>query len=417
MRRRNFLAGLVAVPASAASGGSPRRRILLRSSWQTANIGDIGHTPGVLHLLEEQLPGAEVWLWPKDVSGGVDAMLRRRFPMLRILGDEGEVDEAFERCDLMLHGSGPTLVAEAELRRWRERTGKPYGVFGITLNRRESTSTRRMAGERFERFMETLNGAAFVFLRDGVSLEVVREAGCESPVVEFGPDGAFAADVRDDRAAERFLARHGLEAGRFLCCIPRLRYTPYWRIAEPPREPDPDKHARNEAMKERDHAPLREAIARVVGETGMKVLLCPEDRTQMAVGREMIFDKLPAAVRERVVWREDYWLTDEALSTYVRSAGLFGHEMHSPIMAVGNGVPAIVCRWAEQSSKGFMWRDIGLGEWLFDMDEAADRERLPEAVLALARDPEAAREKAAAARRRVAERQRRMVEVLAAALG
>ena len=27
-------------------------------------------------------------------------------------------------------------------------------------------------------------------------------------------------------------------------------------------------------------------------------------------------------------------------------------------------VPAIVGRFAEQTSKGFMWRDIGLGEWL-----------------------------------------------------
>ena len=81
----------------------------------------------------------------------------------------------------------------------------------------------------------------------------------------------------------------------------------------------------------------------------------------MAVGREMFWDKLPAEVKQRVVWRERFWLTDEALSTYVRSAGLFGSEMHSPIMAVGNGIPAIVCRFEEQTSKGFMWRDIGLG--------------------------------------------------------
>jgi hypothetical protein len=33
---------------------------------------------------------------------------------------------------------------------------------------------------------------------------------------------------------------------------------------------------------------------------------------------------------------------------------LFGLEMHSPIMAIGNGIPAIVGRFAEQTSKGFM---------------------------------------------------------------
>src|SRR6478672_5119749 len=115
----------------------------------------------------------------------------------------------------------------------------------------------------------------------------------------------------------------------------------------------------------------------------MKVLLCPEDKTQMAIGKEMIMDKLPDDVKKRVVWRENYWLTDEALSTYVRSAGLFGNEMHSPIMCIGNGVPAIVCRFEEQTSKGYMWRDIGLGEWLFDMDNTDDVSRIVPTVLAM----------------------------------
>src|SRR5206468_149699 len=153
-----------------------------------------------------------------------------------------------------------------------------------------------------------------------------------------------------------------------------------------------------EEMKEHDHAPLRDAITAVVRQTPLKVLVCPEDMTQMAIGKELLVDKLPADVRPRVVWREKYWLTDEALSTYIRSAGLFGLEMHSPIMCIGNGIPAIVCRFAEQTSKGFMWRDIGLGDWLFDMDEDADVAKVVPAVLALARDPAAAREKAARAR-------------------
>ena len=76
--------------------------------------------------------------------------------------------------------------------------------------------------------------------------------------------------------------------------------------------------------------------------------------TQVEVGKEWIYDWLPAVVRKCVVWRDKFWLTDEALSVYVRSAGLFGLEMHSPIMAIGNGIPAIVGRFAEQTSKGFM---------------------------------------------------------------
>jgi hypothetical protein len=158
-------------------------------------------------------------------------------------------------------------------------------------------------------------------------------------------------------------------------------------------------------MAEHDHAPLRDAIAAVVRETGLKVLLCPEDRSQMEVGRQWVLERLPPAVRERVVWRDEFWLTDEALSTYVRSAGLFGLEMHSPILCIGNGVPAIVCRFAEQTSKGFMWRDIGLGDWLFDFDQEADLRRLVPAVLALATDPAAARDRVARAQELVRQQQ------------
>jgi len=39
---------------AAALRGAPngrRPRIVLRSAWQTINIGDVGHTPGVLRLI------------------------------------------------------------------------------------------------------------------------------------------------------------------------------------------------------------------------------------------------------------------------------------------------------------------------------------------------------------------------------
>jgi polysaccharide pyruvyl transferase WcaK-like protein len=256
-----------------------------------------------------------------------------------------------------------------------------------------------------------LDGARFVFLRDGASLKVVKDAGVKAPVVEFGPDGAFGADVRNDEAAIAFLKAHGLEEGRFLCCIPNLRNAPYWRI-KPGYAFDEGKHRRNEEMKQHDHVLLREAIVAVVRRAGMKVLVCPEDATQMREGKELLVDPLPDDVRPHVVHREAFWLTDEALSTYVRSAGYFGNELHSAIMCTGNGVPAIVCRFVEQTTKGLMWRDIGLADWLFDLDDAADRARLVPAVLAMARDAAAAKEKAAKAREFIRDRQRETVEVL-----
>jgi len=123
------------------------------------------------------------------------------------------------------------------------------------------------------------------------------------------------------------------------------------------------------------------------------------------LGKEILFDKLPDDIKDRVVWRQDYWLTDEALSVYVRSAGLFGNEMHSPIMCIGNGIPAIVCRWAEQTSKGNMWKDIGLHEWLFDLDDEPQLAGIVPAVLAMAKDPSAAKAKVAKAQAVLRERQ------------
>lgn len=403
--RRRFLAHTLAaslLPTLAWAEPARPRRILLRSSWQTVNIGDIAHTPGMLALLEKYLPEAEVRLWPTDVGHGVSEILRRRFPKVAIVEGPEAIRSALAECDFLLHGSGPSLVGEAQVAKWHQETGKPYGVGGITFS---STKPETI---------ELLSGARFVFFRDSVSLKFAQDHGVRAPLMEFGPDGAFAVDLRNDEAATAFLKTNGLEEGKFLCCIPRYRNTPYWKIKNRPL--DEQKNARNDAMKEHDHAPLRAAIVSIARETPLKVLVCPEDETQMEIGKEMLVDKLPEDVRSKVVWREKYWLTDEALSTYVRSAGLFGNEMHSPIMCIGNGVPAIVCRWAEQTSKGFMWRDIGLSDWLFDFDNEDDVARMPATALALAKDPGAAKATVVKAQEVVHERQRKMMEAVRGAL-
>ena len=415
--RRHFLTTtLIAAMRCGAAEGTRPRRIVLRSSWQTVNIGDIAHTPGVLALLEKHLPEVEVRLWPSSVGNGVGEMLLARFPKLRIIQTPAALKAAFEECDFLLHGSGPSLVAAQDIVKWRDATGKPYGIYGITFDAPNAASAKPDAVKKFQQSIPIMSGARFVFFRDSESLVKAQKLGCTCPVMEFGPDGAFATDLRDDVRATAFLQAHKLEEGRFLCCIPRLRYTPYWTIPTRKTPLDETKHARNEAMKEHDLGPLRQAMVEIVRQTTMKVLICPEDETQMSVGKEMLFDKLPEDAKASVVWRPDFWLTDEALSTYVRSAGLFGAEMHSPIMCIGNGIPAIVCRWEEQTSKGIMWRDIGLREWLFNLDEASEISGIVPAVLALAKDPVAAKAKAMRAKAFVTQRQRDTLQTLAKSL-
>jgi hypothetical protein len=148
----------------------------------------------------------------------------------------------------------------------------------------------------------------------------------------------------------------------------------------------------------------------------MKVLVCPEDVSQVALGKEMFVDPLPADVKGKVVWRDTYWLTDEAVSVYVRSLALLSMDMHSPIMAVGNGLPAIHCRFPEQTPKAQMWRDIGLGEWLFELDDETDGANITRALLAIVDDPAGARRRVRGAMDFVETRQRESMKVLRGAL-
>ena len=388
-----------------------KKCILLCSSWQTFNIGDIAHTPGVLTIFEKILPDVRIILWPHDIANGVKEMLEKRFPRVHIVQSESEVKKAFSEADLLVHGSGPSLVGRRDIVQWAKETNKPYGIYGITFPGKYVARDVKLTASPLD--TELLNKAAFVFFRDSVSLQFAKENGITCPIMEFGPDGTFSVDLHNDELALAFLKEHGLEEGKYMCCIPRYRYTEEW-LAKGKNRPYVQEHVDiNNKMKHHDNGVLREAITRIVRETDMKVLICPEDETHVAIGKSLILDHLPEDVKKRVVWRDRYWLTDEALSTYKRSAGLFGLEMHSPIICIGQGIPAVVCRFYEQSTKGYMWRDIGLNEWLFDMDIPEDVERVVPTVLAIAKNPAAAKEKAMKALSFVEKRQTETISILA----
>jgi polysaccharide pyruvyl transferase WcaK-like protein len=404
--RRAFLAASATLAAGcAASVSDPCRvRILLRSSWQTVNIGDIAHTPGMLRLLEEHLPQAEVTLWPNQLSNEVESMLRRRFAGLRIARGADEQREAVLSCDFFLHGSGPGLVGAREAKAW-QATGKPYGFGGVTLSDAELRDHR-----------DLLTGARFVFCRDTLSLDALRAARISGPVQEFGPDATFALDLRDDARADSFLREQGLQPGRFACFVPRLRWTPYWKEG---RKMAPDlvrsREAENERHRETDHAKLRAAVVAWVRKTGHPALLCPEMTYQVELLRPLLYEPLPDDVKPRVVVRPGYWLTDEAASTYRRAAAVVSLEMHSPIIAIANGRPAIHLRQPTDTRKGQMWRDVGLQDWLFEIDGATG-EQIAGRLLDLQGQQEATAATIAKAREFTSERGRAMMAAVSANL-
>ncbi|UKT64943.1 polysaccharide pyruvyl transferase family protein [Pedobacter mucosus] len=418
LNRRTFVKSTAALAFLAAIGNAgsvtagikAKKTVLLCSSWQTFNIGDIAHTPGVLAILEKQLPNVDVILWPHDVANGVKEMLEKRFPKYKIVQSEVDIQAAFKKADLLLHGSGPSLVGRNSIVKWVKQTGKPYGIYGITFPGVYAAKNVTIKATPLD--IDLVNKAAFVFFRDSISLKFAKDNGLTCPIMEFGPDGTFAVDLNNEAAALAFMKEHGLEEGKFMCCIPRYRFTEEW-LAKGKNRPFNQQHVDyNMKMKDHDNGPLRDAITAVVRQTNMKILICPEDETQVALGKSLLLDQLPEDVKKKVVWRDKYWLTDEALSTYKRSAGLFGLEMHSPIICIGQGIPAVVCRFYEQSTKGFMWKDIGLNDWLFDMDEPAQVEKLVPTVLSIALNPKAAKAKALKARAFVQKRQKETMQTV-----
>ncbi|TCN59037.1 polysaccharide pyruvyl transferase family protein [Flavobacterium circumlabens] len=406
-----LITGLFSSYTLFAGSKAKRPVILLRSGWQVENIGDIAHTPGFLALTEKYIPKAEVIFWPyyHYLPENEVAMLKKRFPKMKIvlgkLSPEGvastpELAEAISKSDILINNSGPATIGWADLKAYKKATGKPIGVYGVTYG---------LYGMPEK---EILSETEFVFFRDTVSLDKAKKEGIDAKIMTWGPDAAFATDVEDETKAKAFLKENNLETGKFVSFIPKHRMTPVWLHEHKNKHFDADRNARNEAMKEHDHAPMIEAITAVVRQTNLKVLIVSEDETQISIGKDWIFDKLPEDVKPRVVWRNTGWLTDEAVSIYKRSAGLVSHEQHSPIMCIGHGIPALLVRWEEQSSKGYMWNTIGLQDWLFDFDKEADIKRYVPTVLDMVKNPKAAKAKANKARKFVQEKQKETMKVV-----
>jgi len=260
------------------------------------------------------------------------------------------------------------------------------------------------------------DSASFIFARDTYSLLYLQGQKLRTPIVEFGLDGTFGIAVRDEKRAQSWLRRIGVEEGKFICVLPRLRYTPYYRVKNLPRdEGDYEIDAINAEHAARDHAPLRDLITLWVRETGLKVILCPEMTYEIAVAKEHLFDPLPADVKANVIWRDTFWLADEAASVYARAVAVVSAECHSPIIALSQGTPAFYVRNPADTVKGQMFRDLGLGDWVFESGETTG-EQLWEKLKPLHEDLAGGRAKAQAAMTRAADIQRRMVQAIADAV-
>jgi polysaccharide pyruvyl transferase WcaK-like protein len=347
---------------------SKQPQILLVSGWQTVNIGDIAHTPGLIHLLKTFIPEVKITLWPNDIDLQEEQSLMMYFPDLTIVKDDfartgvsgsEEAYRVIEDADFMLHGSGPGIVGLKKLQIWRERTSKPYGIFGVTV------------GSVWDELKEVLNGASFIYTRETLSLNVLRDAGVIGPEMGFGPDATFFLPNRNDASAQFYMETRKLEDRKFICIVPRSRYTPYHRIHVRiiwEREQTDRVIAENLKYAEEDHSKLRDVIIRYVRETGNKVVLCPEMEYQTELYEPYLYNPLPSDVKDHIVMHP-YWQPDDAASLYARAAVVVSAECHTPIISLVNGTPAIYVRQPSDTIKGHMYYDLKLDDWIFEIEQ------------------------------------------------
>lgn len=388
LRMMALMQGALLLPGTLKAGVNKHPTLLVVSGWQDVNIGDIAHTPGLLHVLETFLPEAKIILWKKSgANEQVNTMLHHNFPKVSIVyGDVSpdktvsspDILKAFNEADLMVHGSGPSVVGTDNLEAWHKQTGKPFGIFGTTI---------QTIGQQLK---SLLLNASFIFTRETASIKALEKAGITGNHILFAPDATFCLNIRDDRSADAFLKEKGLDPGKFICVVPRLRYTPYHKIRKIDWNEQKIKQVEetNEKYKESDHAKLREAMIAWVRKTGNKVLVCPEMTYQVDIMDELLINPLPGDVKPFVMKR-GYWMPDEAASVYAKAFAVLSFECHSPIIALANGIPAFYLRQPEDTIKGQMYYDLGATDWVFEIEQTSG-EQVAGTLMKLVDDPKKA---------------------------
>ncbi|MBM7784812.1 polysaccharide pyruvyl transferase family protein [Tenggerimyces flavus] len=352
-------------------------QIAVVAGWQTVNIGDVAHSPGTLEAFRRFAPEARLTLWARNIDTGVRRLISRYFPDVEVVDDKlapdgtptPAVERLFAEADLLVHGSGPSLVAQAEVAAWRRHAGKPYGFFGITVDPlrpyhatldRSATMIDALRGDLLtpvER--ELLHDAAFVYCRDSLTERFLNGQGLPVPELAFGPDATVIFDLADDEHATKILQTYGLVPGRFLCAVPRLRYTPYYRIrGHAPRAEDLRRDAYNEGYVESDLAVLRQGIVDWVRQTGMPALVVPEMTYEVELAEQRLAGTFPEDVAGQVHVLPRFWDVTEASAVYRHAAAVLSMECHSPLLALAEGVPALYLRQPTDTIKGRMCADL-----------------------------------------------------------
>lgn len=377
----------------------PRYRHILLRDFRTVydgrvinyNIGTAAHGPATLNVLKKHLPAdVDITIWASaPLDSTLSAMMERRFPEVRIVCGQyenpseasPELRDAVAESDLFLVSSGSGIAVGPSLEQYRKHTSKPSGAYAIGYAGSED---------------KYLRGMDFAWFRDEISAGLAKKKDTTPSVTGWAPDAVFDFDCTDEAGAAGFMKAHGLSDRGFICCIPGFRYTPRWEFFG--GHVNSKKQAKNDECLDRDNDILRRTIIETVRERGLKVLICAEQIPEVRLCKELVYDRLPEDVKPFCTYLESLWAPDLALSVYMHSLCVYGIEMHSQVMAAGNGVPAVVLRHSGFGNKSDMWNTIGLGEWLLDIDEDGASDRASAVIRSIIENPGAAEARLARAR-------------------
>ncbi|MFF0341281.1 polysaccharide pyruvyl transferase family protein [Kribbella sp. NPDC004875] len=407
--------------------------VVLVSGWQTVNIGDVAHTPGALRAFQRYAPEVKLTLWARSIDEGVRRMLGRYFPDVEIVEDRvvpgeplsPELERLFAEGDLLVHGSGPSLVARVEVAEWHRRTGKPHGIFGVTVDplrpygstlARAASMVSAIDGDLLtELEREVLDTAAFVYCRDSLTERFLAGQGLGAPTIAFGPDATVMFDVVDDGDGQAVLAEYGLYPGRFLCVVPRLRFTPYHQIRNyPPAAEDVRRTAYNAGYLKSDLDVLRQTVIGWVRATGEPAIVVPEMSYAMELAETEFAGTFPADVADEVHILPRFWDLTEAAAVYRRAGAVVSMECHSPLIALAEGIPSIYLRQPTDTIKGEMYNDLGMP--FVELGPGADA-AAGQLLQKIVDDRPAAAERVQETRDGAQERVRGMVQAAVAAVG
>ncbi len=251
--------------------------------------------------------------------------------------------------------------------------GIPYGISS------QSFDALEWPADVF--FRRLFADAEFVYCRDTDSLAYLQQKNIICKRMDYRPDTTFFFDGADEMWADEYMTRTGLEAEHFITVTIRTSTQPGPLLGVMTKE------------REQIHmAKMRAFIEEWVARTGLKVLLCPESSSEIQAAKELLYDQVASDVRAKCVWMNNFWSSEQAYSIYKKARIVVSMEMHSIIMSVSIGTPFLHPQFAESGRKARMVRDIGLGDWLFDID-AMDPHSLVEAAISINAQHESAKKR------------------------